>query len=440
MELEEWKNKNRKARNYAHFDRRVTLDMVWNYINNPQKVKSHSFYPFIIRRQKFDKFCNKKKTVIPKKRDFCYSAHIDRYIFQFYGYKLNSFYNKRVTNDGINDAVIGYRNNMNKKNNIHFAKQAIDFIRNLDNCYIIVGDFRKFFDSLDHKYLKQRLKDLLNTDELPPDYYAVFKNVTKFAYWDIGTILALNNLPYTFAGIDKLNKQGKAISFEQFKANKDSCITKHREPYGIPQGSAISAVLSNIYMLEFDKAIHEYISAWHGLYMRYSDDVIIVLPKESEEVFKTQFEYIKGVISEIPNLVMQLDKTQIYKYRHGQIINCNELVLTDVKNGKDCLDYLGFSFDGGKVTIRDKTLSKYHYRMYKKLKTITRNKGITKHNNLISYKEVYRLYSIKGANVKKGNFITYVQRAEEIFGKDEAINRGTKNHMQKIRKQINSLK
>lgn len=436
MELEKWKAKNWRARDYAHFDNKVSLKMVWDYINNPEKVKSHSFYPFILNKQKFNKY-NKDKGIVPKERDFCYSAHIDRYIFQFYGFKLNQFYNLRLDEDGVNEAVIAYRNNLGKSN-IHFAKQAINFIRELGDCYIIVGDFTDFFGSLDHSYLKGMLKSLLETKELPPDYYAVFKNVTKFSTWDIGTILELNGLPNSIGGIRKLNKLEKALSLEQFKANKKKYVFPHDKNYGIPQGSAISAVLSNIYMMEFDKLIFGYVSSRNGLYMRYSDDIIIVLPKEKEDVFKEQFDYIKSIINLIPNLVMQPDKTKIFEYNNKQIICYNELVLDGIRNSKNSLDYLGFSFDGKVVTIRDKTLSKYHYRMNRKLKTIIKNDGFSNKGNKISCKEVYRLYSIKGADKRKGNFITYVQRAERIFGNGEAINRGTKNHMQKIRKKLHS--
>ena len=45
-------------------------------------------------------------------------------------------------------------------------------------------------------------------------------------------------------------------------------------------------------------------------------------------------------------------------------------------------------------------------------------------------------YSIKGAKVGKGNFLTYVERAAEVFGEDEAIRRDTARHMQKIRKAL----
>ena len=42
-------------------------------------------------------------------------------------------------------------------------------------------------------------------------------------------------------------------------------------------------------------------------------------------------------------------------------------------------------------------------------------------------------YTIKGANSRQGNFITYVARAKGIFGDNEAIDRSTKRHLQKIR-------
>ena len=47
------------------------------------------------------------------------------------------------------------------------------------------------------------------------------------------------------------------------------------------------------------------------------------------------------------------------------------------------------------------------------------------------------LYSQKGAHQGNGNFLTYVQRSERIFGKDDKISRGTKNHMAKIKKCLN---
>lgn len=125
MEIEEWKAKHKSKRNYAHFDKRVSLLDLWSYINNPKNIQTHSFYPFIRYVKTFNKY-DKIEGMIPKKRELCYSAHIDRCIFQLYSYKLNQIYNMRVENDGIGNSAIAYRDNL-RKNNIHFAKQAIDF-------------------------------------------------------------------------------------------------------------------------------------------------------------------------------------------------------------------------------------------------------------------------------------------------------------------------
>mgnify|MGYP002508161716 CR=1 FL=1 len=44
----------------------------------------------------------------------------------------------------------------------------------------------------------------------------------------------------------------------------------------------MSGALANLYMLEIDKSIHDFVTAYGGLYMRYSDDFIIVLPHIEE--------------------------------------------------------------------------------------------------------------------------------------------------------------
>jgi len=103
---------------------------------------------------------------------------------------------------------------------------------------------------------------------------------------------------------------------------------------------------------------------------------------------------------------------------------------------KRFINFLGFTFDGKKVSIRQKTTSKYYYRMYRKAKTIAKNGGYTAKGKHISGRNLYQRYSIKGAYGKNGNYISYVLRAKRIFGDNEAVDRDIKNHMQKIRKAI----
>lgn len=58
----------------------------------------------------------------------------------------------------------------------------------------MIGDFTNFFDNLDHLYLKQQLCQLLGVCQLPDDYYAVYKSVTKYCKWDLNGIAAAANL------------------------------------------------------------------------------------------------------------------------------------------------------------------------------------------------------------------------------------------------------
>lgn len=436
MTLQEWKVKHRKGRSYAHFDAKVSLDTVWNFINDPIKVATHSFYPFIHFPKKNRKMKSGHK-VEPKIREIYYSAHLDRYIYQYYSFKLNQLYNERIKNDGIDHCAIAYRDNL-KKNNIHFAKEVFDFIRASESCYIIVGDFTKFFDRLDHKYLKRMLCNILGVSTLSDDYYAVYKNITHYSFWEMESILQINGLENKRAGYMQLNKQEKALTSEQFRSLKKTNIKLSPDKdCGIPQGSAISAILSNIYMLEFDRKINTLVSSLNGIYMRYSDDFVIVIPLIVD--FKLLFNSIFLNIKEIPRLDLQLDKTRVYRYDLDMLKNINSEVLENVPDTADILNYLGFSFDGKVVTIRDKTITKYYYRMNRKLKTIIKAHGKTKTGKKISCKNLYRNYTIKGANTKQGNFITYVARAKRVFGDNEAIDRGTKRHLQKIRHQLNKI-
>ncbi len=436
MDIEAWKKRNATPKYYAHFDKRVSVHEAWPYISNPIRVAHHGFYPFIHYQQKFNKY-SKEEGVKPKERELCYAAHIDRYIYSYYGFLLNEKYISRVIKDGISDSAVAYRTDLGC-NNIHFAKRAFDFIRDNSPCFIVVGDFTHFFDKLNHRYLKRQLCNLLETKVLAPDFYAVFKNITRFATWNLEDLLQINKFENTRQGVRTLNQRPQVLTPDQFKLLKKDYINPHAEPFGIPQGSPISAILSNIYMLDFDKKLRQFTDENSGLYMRYSDDFIVILPGRDSQSFSQQLKWIQTLVQDTDGLELQEEKTQAFSYSPLELQNVNADYFELAVQGKSFLNYLGFTFDGKTVTIRDKTLSKYHYRMYRKAKFIVKSKGYTKFGSRISKKNLYNLYTVKGANKGNGNFITYVQRAEDVFGNGEAIARGTKNHLGKIKRVLNT--
>ena len=430
-----------KNKIYAHFDTRKKVYGVKDYIYDKRKIKQHSFYPFVLNVHEIKKFNKenyllskidisdlkrKNKVYKEKKRNIMFSSHIDRYIYQLYNYRLNEKYNKYVKNKGINKCSVAYRNNLGDSN-INISHDVFDFIIKAKECYIIVGDFKDFFEQLDHKYLKKMLLKILDKKSLDDDYYAVFKNITKYSYFDLKDLCEIANIKkkdiFKFdVVVDEYTKKKeyvfeveKIISLQEMKQNKRIYIRSNKNGKGIPQGSAISSVLANIYMIDADKSINDFVTSNKGLYRRYSDDFIAVIPNKDEKSFKEIIDVIKNILANNGNPELKDEKTGIFYYNENKIYNLNETFLDNVKNVKNELDYLGFTFNGNQIKIRDKTMSKYYYRMYRKIKTIALCHGISKNGKKISFEEVYKLYSIKGKNSDKGNFITYTERCEEIF-------------------------
>ena len=397
-------------------------------VTDAEWVSHHGFYPLIHYKKDCSKYSSKGRD--PKERDICYAAHLDRCILQYYCHVMNELYNMRIRNLGIEDVPVAYRSDLGK-NNIHLAKQAFDFIRNNPHAYVMIGDFTSFFNNLDHQYLKRQWCYLLGVDQLPTDHYTIFKNITRYSTWELDDLLELNGLPVTNAGRKKLNSQNTVLTKEQYKKYR-SHIKKNTDPFGIPQGSPISALLANVYMMDVDRKIKEVTDQCAGLYMRYSDDFIVVLPL-SEAAARTAIFAINQIIKDIPGLTLEPKKTQIYKTDLPYIENIGKTFLESADSSKRVINFLGFAFDGTTTTLRAKTVSKYYYRMYRKAHAIARNPDQKGKNHL------YERYSERGARPTgndRGNFFTYVQRAERILGDTEEIRKPVKKHLAKIKRAL----
>lgn len=405
---------------YAHFDLRVSLSMpsIRKYVMDRAKIVTHSFYPFIHFEKKNSRYGKKG----PKKpRELYYCSHLDRCVYQRYAFLLNYQYNIWAYENSIDDVAIAYRDNLGK-NNIDFAKDAFDAIRNFPQCFILVGDFTNFFDNLEHQYLKKMMCEVLGVERLPQDYFSVFKNITRFSSWGWKDIVKAAGENIEERGVrKKINSKDTVLTKEQFQKSKKD-IKKNVSGVGVPQGSPISAVLSNIYMIEFDKYIKRYVASKSGIYMRYSDDFIIVLPYERDAEIADFTSYIFSYVESMKGLIdLQKEKTSCYTYK-------NEVVYEG--DQPSSINYLGFLFDGKNIRIRPRAITKYYYRMRRKAHTIGRSNWTSTKGKHISAKELYSIYS---RNDEKQTFIDYARKAKGVLKlNDQEADALIKYHKRKI--------
>ncbi len=418
------------VKKYAHFDRRACLSFlsVCEYVQNTKKIESHSFYPLIHYRQLYSKY---GKNSSKKERDIYYCSHLDRCVYQRYAFLLNQKYDTWVRAHDINDVSVAYRDNLGKTN-IDLVKDALGIINRHQSCFIMVGDFTDFFDNINHQYLKKMMCKLLEKDELPADYYAVFKNITKFASWDWESVVnASGHSIYERMLRRKINNQDLVMTKQQFNINKH-LVKKNQSGVGIPQGAPISSVLANIYMIDFDKLLKTYVAGHSGTYMRYSDDFIIIIPYENDEDVENYIDNIKSFIDITNGLVkLKEDKTGLYIYKSNKILSYPSME-------KSALDYLGFIFDGNGIKIRPRAITKYYYRMRRKAGNFAKLKKLSCNGKRIIPRNLYNIYSV---NSKKQTFISYAMKAEYQLGlHDPEAASLIKNYKQKISAAIKEAK
>lgn len=407
------------CKGYAHFDRRVSLerDSIRTYVLNPGKVAVHSFYPFIHFEHKQVKY-KKGKTRAEKKikrRQLYYCCHLDRCVYQRYAFLLNEKYQEWVHSHHFGSAAVAYRSDLGK-NNIQLAKEAFDEIQKCSSCFIMVSDFQDFFDNLDHTYLKKMICRILGVLSLPPDYYAVFKNVTKYAYWDWEKLVQAAGKAINTPGVrTELNHQKQILTKKQFLAHKND-IQKNTSGKGIPQGAPISAVLANIYMIEFDEMLNCYAEAHGGKYMRYSDDMFIAIPYTDEHEIQTYEEDIASFVEKMDGkVIVQQEKTKQYLYHDGYIRKIGDVQ----KPSENQISYLGFILkENHQVVMRPRAITKYYYRMRRKAYTVGKNHWKSPKGRPIWAKKLYMTYSSPAEQTgirENHTFIDYARKAQNLL-------------------------
>lgn len=393
-----------RPRKYLHFDMPINEKKAAKIVTDPNAVAQHAFYPLIHYNIEIKKIAKNPETKMimelqPKLRPISYPAHVDSHIYAYYSKYLSFKYEKKIRENDLHDSILAFRSL--RKSNIDFALTAFNEIKKAGECCAVALDITKFFDTLNHKVLKSEWCKLIELEYLPKDHFNVFKAITKHS------IVKKDEL-YKLLGIS-LNYRNKAIRRicepQEFRDNirKNKLINTHKKPFGIPQGTPLSAMLSNIYMFEFDVKMKSFTNECKGKYFRYCDDILFIVPTEYKD------KVAQFAATEIKRLKLEVNnkKTEIRTF------NINNGKLTSDKP----LQYLGFIFSGENIFIRSSSLARYSNRMRRGIRLA--KKTMIKYNNIrIADKKEERLLFkrqlyIRYTHFGKRNFITYGKKAAD---------------------------
>lgn len=325
-----------RKRGYKHFDVPVGASFA-KQAQNPSFVAAHSFSPLIHFTKSVKRYKPKKSAVDTKLRPIMYASHRDACILSYYGMKLSVELEKHYASNDLTANVIAYRRL--GKSNYHFAREALEFAIGTHPCMVLAYDVSKFFDTLDHKLLKQRLKRVLDYKELPEDWYAVFRHVTQFQNVEYDH---LKQHPIFGARIEE--RQNRPIATLRELKQEAVAINVNRSGIGIPQGTPISSPLANLYLLDFDTAMAAHAREVGGFYRRYSDDILFIC---QEPHVNAAGDHIEELLK-IEKLEISRDKTEQTLFQPGS---------------PNAAQYLGFRLHPSGASIRPASMSRQMRKM-----------------------------------------------------------------------------
>lgn len=430
---------------YQHFDPKVWFPTekhkVRNVLKRGLKIENHrgtvSWYPFspfiktLIKTPRY-KFQAEESVydLETKIRPISYASHMDSLIFGFYSFALTKQYERYLGVRGYSDCVLAYRSNMDGKCNIQFAKEVFDEVKRKGNCIAIALDIQGYFDSIDHEILLEKWQKVVG-GWLPEDQLKIFKALTSYSYVNKINFLKKYkiNLRETEEPVVRLLDFVPGVkTHEKYdQLRKDQLIVKNGRSEktgrfaGVPQGSPISAVLSNIYLIDFDNMMYEKACAEGFFYRRYSDDILIVCDIDQAEAIR---QFTIDTIMQDYWLAINAKKVEITKFQSNSLgklrafsdkkLQQDDYPMVDSSNEHKYyseLQYLGFEFNGQRTIVRPSSLSRYFRKMTSRIvKTTSMAYSGKIRSSKVWTEQLLHRYSHLG----KRNFLTYVYNASKV--------------------------
>ena len=404
---------------YIHFDLPLSKQRVVEYVTNPQKITRHSFYPLLgydltrqrIRRCPPDSL--RPFTKDPKVRPIAYPAHMDGSIFSYYKSLLETPYEDWLLENGLGDSVTAFRSV--GENNLTLSLKAIDFIAAQPDCQIVVTDIESFFGNLDHKILKKVWARFLGVSSLPDDHYAVYKAVTKYSVLPLYKVYNLFGIRISgrLSGPTTPERICTPREFREKVVPRGLLVSHRQAGAGIPQGTSLSPLLSNMYMADLDLAMSTWVASLGGKYWRYCDDILIVVPGNQNV----------PILDRIDQELCQLKLKR-------SIEKTEKLDGRSLSHRKQ-LQYLGLVFDGNNVRIRSSSIQRSHRKLKKAIWATRKRRDLESEASgseaPFRRRALYNMHSelpVHGKRIHerlrkrkhKGNFTHYMEKAAKTTG------------------------
>jgi hypothetical protein len=330
-----------RPRRYAHFDKPLDEKALATLTVSEADVATRALLPLLgyTKVERRMDFSGDFPALAPKERLIRYASHADSAIYSLYAADLAKLYDAELKRRGLDGAVLAYRSGIG--NNVNFAKSLFDEVRERGDCMVICLDVSKFFDNISHPILKHNLTQLLGDPKLRRDWLKIFIRLSNYEF------VTKEDLEPVIGKI----RTRHICDVSTFRTKVRPLIQKNNSDHGIPQGTPLSGLFANISMLGLDTYIQGLMAELGGSYRRYSDDIALVFPDETQaEAALTAIR--KGLLDH--HLAINEKKTCTSRVsRRG----------SQQHVAGDELQYLGFTYDGMRILIRPGSMTNFYARM-----------------------------------------------------------------------------
>ncbi len=366
--FEKWRStlkRDQRKRKYIHLDVSLDLDIESDFalvVKQIQNITNHQFLPFIKYIKKYYRYRRGSNGELVRKqklRPIMYASHLDSHIYSFFAHRWSKDYEQFLDKNNLKENIVAYRmierhdNSRKGQSNIHIANEVFSTIRKMSPCVVITADISTFFDTLNHRILKERLCHILNTDRLNNDEYKVLKSLTQSRYVSRKHGEKRSDFLRRLKNLRHGNKSVAESVFTKLKKE----IVANRSSISIPQGSPASGLLANIYLSEFDQ---EFMTNHPSIiYKRYSDDIAVICPvSEYSQVFNNLLSFLKNTQLSIEPSKVFLTYFESDSFGKHRITKITDGAGNILKANRDYVDYLGFEFDGVNIRFRKTTVQR----------------------------------------------------------------------------------